>query len=319
MRKLKSLNFPLYFGGFLVLIFIAIAIFGPSLAPHDLEDQAKLEVVGTEDGSIVVAPPVEPFRVNSYLLGTGLLGFDLFTKLLYGARFTLLVSVAVALLKMIFGTVIGLYTASLKRQPGWVEALENAWSYITVFLIVYFCLLPINFFASSFPRDRIPVSLLLGLFIVLTVVVGIPSVVSSVRKKALKIKEADYVTAAFTLGAGRHRFVWKHVFPQLKEDLLVTFVLEIVYAMTVMGQLAIFNVFVGGTTVYDTGLWPTLYRSATNEWAGLVGAGRDNIYGYSWMLKFPLISLLFATVSFALFANGLKNRIRNQYHKTPWV
>ncbi|HET7522177.1 MAG TPA: ABC transporter permease subunit [Bacillales bacterium] len=321
MNKRKNWNFQLYIGGLLVLAFVVLAVIGPSVAPHEPDDQVKLhsEIVGGK--SVLIAPPIEPFTMDSYLLGTGLLGFDLLTKLLYGARYTLVLSLAIALLKMVFGALIGLYTASMKRQPGWIGALENAWSYIPVFIIVYFCLFPINFFGyQQFSSETIPVSFLIGMFIVITAVVGIPSVVSSVRQKTLKIKDSEYVTAAFTLGAGKHRFVWKHVFPQMKEDLVVMFVLEIVYAMTVMGQLALFHIFVGGTIVYDLDIWPApQYLSVTNEWAGLVGAGRDNIFGYHWMLKFPLFALLFATVSFSLFANGLKNRVKDQYQRTPWM
>jgi hypothetical protein len=94
------------------------------------------------------------------------------------------------------------------------------------------------------------------------------------------------------------------------------FILEIVHVITIMGQLALMNIFMGGTRMnYD----PLLYHSITKELAGLVGQGRGNIYGNIHVLTVPLTVLLFTTLSFSLLANGLKNRFQSNYQRTPWI
>ncbi|WP_254119158.1 hypothetical protein [Bacillus sp. FJAT-29790] len=94
------------------------------------------------------------------------------------------------------------------------------------------------------------------------------------------------------------------------------FILEIVYVITLMGQLALMNIFIGGTMKrFD----PLIYLSVTKELAGLVGQARGNIYGNTHILFVPLIVLLFTTISFSLLANGLKNRFQSNYARTPWI
>jgi ABC-type dipeptide/oligopeptide/nickel transport system permease subunit len=281
-------------------------MFGPILAPHP--PNVPLETQYT-DGELL-SPPIKPMESDRYPFGTDYGGYDLLSKVLYGIRYTIGIALAVTILKMFFGTVIGLYAGTLKRTPSWMVAFENTWSYVPIFLVLYFFLLPINF------NEAIDTSTLVLFFIVITTMVSIPSIVSSIRKKTQEEYKYAYIDAAKTLGANRHRLIWKHIFPQMKESLLVMFLLEIVYVITIMGQLALVNIFVGGTKVtYD----PILYHSQTLELAGLVGQSRDYIYGNTHILITPLIVLLFTTIGFSLLANGLKNRFQSTYQRTPWI
>ncbi len=282
------------------------SIFGPYLAPHSLT--AALETQYTNGK--VLAPPLEPFESPSYPLGTDKWGYDLLSMILYGLRYTVFIAAAVTMIKMAFGTIIGLYAGTLKRTPGWLIAFENAWSYVPLFLILYFFLAPISFNSS------LKQNVLIVYFIVIASIISIPSIVSSVRLKTAELYKSVYIEAAKALGAGKHRLIWKHLFPQLKETFLVMFILEIVYVIALMGQLALLNIFVGGTIMrFD----PIIYLSATKELAGLVGQARLNIYGNTHILVAPLAVLLYTTVSFSLLANGLKNRFQSNYQRTPWI
>jgi ABC-type dipeptide/oligopeptide/nickel transport system permease subunit len=206
--------------------------------------------------------------------------------------------------------VIGIYIGTWKRTPTWLESIENSWSYVPLFLILYFFFNSINF------GYYLETSTLILAFIIVTSVISMPSIISSVRKKSTEISKSVFIEAARTLGASRHRIIWKHIFPQMKESLLVMFILEIVYVITIMGQLALMNIFIGGTIVrYD----PLIYLSITKELSGLVGQARGNIYGTLHVLVVPLMVLLFTTLSFSLLANGLKNRYQSNYQRTPWI
>ena len=282
------------------------SIFGPILAPHSLTSVLETQYTNGK----VLAPPLEPFESSSYPLGTDKWGYDILSMILYGLRYTVFIAAAVTVIKMAFGTIIGLYAGTLKRTPGWLIAFENAWSYVPLFLILYFFLAPISF------NSNLKQNVLIVYFIVIASVISIPSIVSSVRLKTAQLYKSVYIEAAKALGAGKHRLIWKHIFPQLKETFLVMFILEIVYVIALMGQLALLNIFVGGTIMrYD----PIIYLSATKELAGLVGQARLNIYGNTHILIAPLAVLLLATVSFSLLANGLKNRFQSNYQRTPWI
>ncbi|OCA90889.1 aminopeptidase [Bacillus sp. FJAT-27225] len=306
MNKLLRINYALYAGVFLVSILIFLAIFGSILAPYNLTEQMEARY---ENGTII-APPVEPFTTKEYPLGTNRWGYDLLTLVLHGIKYTVLISIAVTVLKMAAGTLIGLYVGTWKRVPGWLVAFENAWSYVPLFIIVYFFMFPITFNPTLQPIK------LIYYFIMITAAISTPSIISSVRKKTEEINKSVFIEASKTLGAKRHRIIWRHIFPQMKETLLIMFILEIVYVITIMGQLALMNIFVGGTTqTFD----PVIYISVTNELAGLVGQARGNIFGNSHVLLVPLATLLLTTLSFSMLANGLKNRFQSNYQRAPWI
>ncbi|MBS4190992.1 ABC transporter permease subunit [Bacillus sp. FJAT-49705] len=306
MNKLYKFNSSLYFGVFFVFVLIFLSLFGPMMAPFSLTELLETQYTNGK----VLAPPLEPFENASYPLGTDKWGYDLLTMVLHGIRYTVFIALAVTCIKMLFGTVFGLYIGTWKKTPSWVITFENAWSYVPLFLILYFFMKPISFNSSLETRA------LVFYFIILASVISIPSIVSSVRLKTNELHKSVYIEAANVLGAGRNRLIWKHIFPQLKETILVMFILEIVYVITIMGQLALMNIFAGGTIVrFD----PLIYLSTTKELSGLVGQARGNIYGNTHILVVPLIILLFTTISFSLLANGLKNRFQSNYSKSPWI
>lgn len=306
MNKLLRVNYPLYIGFVLVSLLIFLSIFGPMLAPHTLTETLETHY---ENGNIF-APPLDPFKSSSYPLGTDRWGYDMLTMVLNGIRYTVFISVIVTLIKMIFGSVIGIYVGTWKKTPGWIESIEHAWSYVPLFLVLFFFLKQINF------EENVDSNSLIGYFIIVTSMISMPSIISSVRKKSHEISKSVFIEAGRALGANRHRIIWKHIFPQMKESLLVMFILEIVYVITIMGQLALMNIFIGGTLVRRD---PTYFLSITKELSGLVGQARGNIYGSFHVLYVPLTVLLITTLSFNLLANGLKNRYQSNYQRTPWI
>ncbi|WP_080845497.1 ABC transporter permease [Cytobacillus gottheilii] len=306
MNKLKTINYSYYLGLILVAVILFLCMFGPFMTPHSLTVTLETQY---RDGK-VLAPPLEPFENTDFLFGTDRWGYDLLSMILFGIRYTVFIALAVTVIKMLAGTLIGLYAGTMKKTPTIITAFEKAWSYIPLFLILYFFLMPITV------NSVLESSTLVVYFILVAAIISIPSVASSVRLKTMEVHKSTYIEAARTLGAKKNRLIWKHIFPQLKESLLVMFILEVVYVITIMGQLALMNIFVGGTIMrFD----PTIYLSVTKELAGLVGQAQGNIYGNTHILYVPLAVLLFTTISFSLLANGLKNKFQSDYQRTPWI
>ncbi|SFA99001.1 MULTISPECIES: ABC transporter permease subunit [unclassified Bacillus (in: firmicutes)] len=306
MNKFLRINYSLYIGVFLVSVILFLSIFGPIIAPHSLTETFETYYSKGK----VFAPPLEPFKTKDYPLGTDRWGYDLASMVLNGIRYTIFVAIAITIIKILVGTIIGIYMGTLKKTPSVVEAFENAWSYVPVFIILYFFLRPI-----SFNSGLQPVTLAIY-FIVITALISVPSIISSIRKKTQEVHKSVFIEASKTLGAGRHRIVWRHIFPQMKESIMIMFVIEIVHSITIMGQLALMNIFIGGTIMRTD---PVFYISITKELSGLVGAARGNIYSTIHVLTVPLIALLITTLAFSLLANGLKNRYQSNYQRTPWI
>ncbi|WP_139491544.1 ABC transporter permease [Brevibacillus dissolubilis] len=310
MSSVSRGRFPVSFwiGSVIVFVLVMVALLGPSMAPYGVKDQVKVHSTVVDGKDVIVSPPLPPSA--EHLLGTDKWGYDLLTLLLYGARYTLFTTAIIALLRVVLGTIIGLYIGMAERRQNWWISIENAWSYMPVILPVYFLLVRVNI---NSPLSETELTLF---FIAVVTILGIPSAVSSVRQKTEQIKEMPFVTAAESLGAGREHIIVRHVFPQLKEQLMIVFVMEIITVMSLMGQLGIFNLFVGGTLQTFS---PDLYHSMTHEWAGLIGQSRGFIQYKVWVFFAPLTAFIIAVAGFTLMSKGLQARYQMTYERKPFV
>ena len=121
------------------------------------------------------------------------------------------------------------------------------------------------------------------------------------------------------LGAGPRK--WRRCRTPLQlrrqiDDVMILVVHEVVVVLTLLGQLAIFDMFLGGTVRWED---PVVYVPLTHEWAGLIGYARPAVQVYQWILVSPLVAFLFAVFAFQILATGMEQRIRTEYLKTPHV
>jgi len=298
------------FAGLLITAFmIAAALFAGSIAPHDLTEQVKIEYIPGKDGSkgTVLAPPVAPGA--HYPFGTDKHGYDLMAKLIDGAKYTIFLSIGVAFARVLVGGSLGVLLGYFGKRSSRRFLSSSVWNVmngIPIFLISWLLLVGI-----SINSELSPLSLSLLMGVVLTAV-GIPSVASAVKEKTRVLRERPFVLAAYSLGANDWRILRSHLFPHLKESLLILIVQEVVLVLTLFGQLAIFNLFVGGTTMY---MDPPEYHSRTNEWAGLIGQARGFLYVNRWILFIPLAAYVLLIMGFHLLSSGLEKLFHRRYAK----
>ncbi|MGI6187987.1 MAG: ABC transporter permease, partial [Brevibacillus sp.] len=293
--QLRRTNWSLRIGAILVAFLVVLGFIGPYIAPYELNFQEVFRSETVNGKSVYLSPPIPPSA--EHWLGTDNWGYDLLTLLLHGAPYTIFVTLAVALLRVLLGTLVGLYIGIQDKPQRWWLSVENAWSYIPLFIPVYFFLRGVSI------NSELSVSTLVALFIGAASVLGVPSVASSIRQKTEQIKETQFVLAAVSMGAGRGQIMFRHVLPHIKEQVVVIMATETVAVMTLMGLMGMFNLFIGGTKMsYD----PVLYQSITHEWAGLLGSYRTFVYSKNaWLFLIPLICFVFAVGSFSLLAKGL--------------
>ncbi|MGZ0052626.1 ABC transporter permease [Brevibacillus gelatini] len=305
----KRFNWSLWTGSILVTLLVIIGLIGPYIAPYDLDFQEKLRNEVVDGKTVIIAPPLPPSA--EHWLGTDKWGYDLLTMLLHGAPYTVFVTLAVAAVRLSIGTILGLYIGVQDKPQRWWLAIENAWSYMPIFIPVYFLLMGISI------NPQLPTSTLVLFFVLVVGILGAPSVVSSIRQKTEQIKESQYVLAAVSLGAGREQIIFRHILPHLKEQIIIILVTEMVAIMTLMGLLGMFDLFVGGTKMT---MDPVLFHSITHEWAGLLGSYRGFVYSnYTWIFLTPLAAFVFAVGSFTLLAKGLREKYEQTYHRTPFI
>lgn len=303
-------NWRLWLGIISTSFILFIAVFGPLLAPYekDYVEPTGYYYNGPDDFG-VHSSPYPPSK--EHLLGTDEWGYDILTLLLYGAKYTVFVGIGVAFLRIAIGGSLGIWlglSGKEKKKTGTIFGLLGS---IPAFLIIYFLLIRITI---NSPLSILELILVQSL---LMVVVGFPGVYSAIYSKTIELNKELYITATKALGSSKLRILGKHIFPHLKGTLLAMFVKEIILVLTLIGQLGIFNLFLGGSILRLGG--PPVYISISRDWAGLIGQWRSFIYDYQWILYFPLLAFVLLLFSFYMLSRGIELRQKATMQKYPHI
>ncbi|SEO06774.1 ABC transporter permease [Paenibacillus sp. OV219] len=302
------MNKTLLAGLIIIVLMIATSFFGQYFAPHSLDEHQSVTYVVDENGNgELTVPPIPP--IKQYPLGTDKEGYDMLAKLLAGSKYTIFVSLVVALARLLLGGIIGLSLGYMsKAKPARTDKLPiwNILNGIPIFIIVWMIMIGITMNPAASPFYMTTI-----LAVILTLV-GIPTVASTMKEKTMILREKQFILSAKSIGSGHFTIIRRHIFPHLLESFLILFVQEIVLSLSLFGQLAIFNIFVGGTTKYFD---PVQYVSRTNEWSGLIGQARDYLFIYQWVLFIPLVAYIVFILGFHLISIGLEQVYKQKFSK----
>lgn len=270
---------------------VAVALFGPSLAPYD--PQAQRVVVIYPDGSYEV-PPTAPNR--HHLLGTDPIGRDILSRLLWGARLTIGAMLLALAVRLALGIGVGLL-AGWRRGAieGAAAHLTNAVSGIPQLLLAL--LLVVAF------RD-------LGLagFVIALAAVGWAEIAQFVRAETIRLAAAPYVEAARAIGASTRRIVFGHVVRGLVPQLLGIAALEAGAALILLAELGFIGFFISGGTFFtnDQGRPVLPVRDRAPEWGQMLAGARGYAYAQQWVAYVPALVVVAAVFSLNLLGEGLR-------------
>lgn len=255
-------------GAGIVLVVTFAALFAPLLAPFP-EDAGT-----TTRYEAVFQPPG-----GDYLLGTDYVGRDMFSRILMGARISLLIGLVTTTIAVFIGVSVGI-TAGLGRR--WLDEI----------------LMRISDVVLAFPTIALAIliSVLWGrdlVFLMLAVAITWwPKYARLTRALVLSVREQPFVEAARGLGSGTVRIGVKHVLPNILSPLAVQVTLDIGYMILIAASLG----FVGA------GAQPPL-----PEWGLMVSIGRRYMPVYWWLSVFPGLAILFTVLGFNLLGDGLRD------------
>jgi len=257
----------------LVTLISAAAIFAPWIAPHDPSAAnflaARQPPAWNPDGSL------------TYLLGTDQLGQDLFSRIVYGARVSLLVGFLGALTAVSLGVTLGLLAGWF---GGWTDRIIS--SFANLLLAVPYLVLVIVI-ATVLGRSLVNVILLFG-------VTSSPVFIRFARGEALRLKQLAFVEAARGLGAGSRVIIPRHLLPNI------------------VGPLATLATFeVSAMIFYEAGLG-FLGLSVPPEvpsWGNMLSLGRRFLTTHPWMAVFPGLAIAITTLGINLLGDWLRDAI----------
>lgn len=195
----------------LVAFWLLVALIGPLLAPHGV-------------GSIVSYEVFEPISMQR-LLGTDYLGRDMLSRVLHGARFTVGLALAAALLASVSGTALGVFAAVSGR---WVdETISRLMDALICIPSKIFALVMVAAFGSSLP-----------LLLITAGLSYLPGAFRIARSLAVNLNTMDYVQVARARGEGRLYLTWVEILPNMIHPMLADFGLRFVFVVLLLSGLS---------------------------------------------------------------------------------
>ena len=251
--------------GLVIVVVLALAaIFAPLLT-------------GIDPSTMKVRLRFKPPSV-AFPFGTDNFGRDILTRVLYGARVSLWIGLAVATMSGVFGAVFGVLAAQFRRlDPFVMRVMDALMSFPAI-------LLALGVTAALGPRME-------SVIIALTVAY-VPAGVRLVRASALVVRELDYVDAARIAGASNGRIMLRHILPNSVSPLLVH--VTFVFAYAILAEAALSFIGVG-------------VPPPTPSWGNIIAEGRDYATDAWWVMLFPGLGITFAALGLNLLGDGLRD------------
>ncbi len=250
-----------------LLILTAIALLAPYLAPFKFDEQ-DLAIIGQ---------PQAPSRIHP--MGTDQLGRDALTRVMYGARISLMVGVFSALLSSGLGTLIGSLAGYFR---GWVDNV------LMRFTDVVLCipLLPLVILLSGILRPSV--------FLLIGIVGGLSWMGTArlVRGQFLSLREREFVEASRALGGSDNRIMFRHILPNALGPIIVSTTLSIGGAIMLESALSFLGL----------GVQPP-----TPTWGNLLNYASPWLSGAPWLALFPGLLILITVLSVNFLGDGLRD------------
>ncbi|MFO7173084.1 MAG: ABC transporter permease [Bacillota bacterium] len=247
------------------LALVLLAVLAPAIAPYDPDQQNWQERL---------QPPsrAHPFGTDEY-------GRDLFSRVLYGGRVSLMAGVVPVAGGATAGTLLGLVA-------GYLGGRWDAWLMRVLDILLA---IPTIFLALAIVGTLGPG---LGSAMIAVAVVSIPSYARMVRGQVLSLRERDFVTASVAAGAGPGRILFRHLLPHVLSPLLVQSTLSIGFAILTTAGLS----FLGLGT-----------QPPTSDWGEMLASARQYLPEAWWLAVFPGLFVMLSVLSVNLLGDGLRD------------
>lgn len=256
----------------LIISFLVLALFAPLLSPF-----APDEVI---EGALRL-PPNSTFENRFFLFGTDDIGRDLLSRLLFGARVSLMVGLSVVFISASLGTVLGLFAGYFGGWPD--RVISRSMDFIMALPSVLFAIVIVAVLGPGLVNAVVAVS-----------IVALPNFVRLIRAQVLAEKNKQYVQAAQLYGARPLRILFKEILPNCMAPLIVQASLG--FSDGVLNCAALGFLGLGA-------------QAPIPEWGTMLSDARSYIETSPWMVNLPGLCILIVVLSFNLLGDGLRDAL----------
>ncbi|QDH22206.1 nickel transporter permease [Saccharibacillus brassicae] len=249
----------------LVLFFVLLALIAPLIMPYDYKAQVLTDRLKPPSGD--------------HWFGTDDLGRDIFSRVIYGARISLLVGLLSVVGSIVVGTLLGIIAGFYGK---WVDMLISR--VFDILLAFPGILLAIAIVAILGP------SLQNALYAI--AIVNVPTYGRLVRSRVLSLRQEEFITAARALGANDGRILFRHILPNSLTPIIV------------QGTLGVATAIIEAAGLGFLGLGA---QPPDPEWGKMLSDSRQFIQTAPWTVIFPGLCILLTSLGFNLMGDGLRD------------
>jgi peptide/nickel transport system permease protein len=269
-KKLKKSFFG-KLGLVIVLVFVLLAILGPSVSPHNPNAMNLTKRL---------APPVwAKDGTWKHPFGTDMLGRDVLSRVICGTRNSMMVGLSSSFIALLIGVILGMISGYL---GGFFDVILMRW--VDIMLAIPAVMLAVVLVAIIGPY---PISIIIAMGMTMW-----SEYAKVIRSRILVLREEPFVLAARTMGASGRKIILKHIFPNIIYIIIVIFTLQI-----------------GLIILWSAGLSFIGLGGATLSWGWDVAAGRVYLARAWWLSTIPGLAIFFCVLGCNLFGDWLRDAL----------
>jgi peptide/nickel transport system permease protein len=273
-------------GAVLLLFLVVLAVFAPLIAPY-----GPNEVLLDTGVKVRERPCIHLFGCDKskpqHIAGIDGNGRDEFSRLVYGARLSLLSGLVAVSVALVIGTVLGLIAGFYGRATD--NVIMRCMDVLLAFPALLLAITIVTVLGRGLVNAIIAISL-----------VSIPIYARIVRSSVLSIREQDFIAADRALGVSSRRLLWHRVFPNCVTPLVVQATLGIATAVLDVAALSFLGL----------GVQPP-----TAEWGSMLAAERNNVFTAFFLVLLPGILIMINVLAFNLLGDGLRDALDPRLNK----
>lgn len=251
----------------LLIVLAVMCLFGPWLAPYDFE---QIDFLGR----------FRPMGAKNWL-GADQLGRDVLSRLLFGARSTVLMALLATLLGSLMGAVIG--TASAYLGGRWDEAIMRTIDAVMAIPGLLLALLLVGALGNQASNAVIAIAIAFA-----------PGMARVTRSVALNVRNQDYVKAATARGEGGGWIIFREMLPNVMAPIVIETTIRVAFAVMLFATLSFLGV----------GAQPP-----SPEWGLMVAEARQYVHQAPWVLIAPALAIALTAIAFNLLGDGLRDAL----------
>lgn len=250
----------------IICIIVMLAIFAPFFTKYEFAKQDLTKMLQSPN--------------SDHWFGTDNFGRDLYSRILYGGRISMLIALAVVAISSGAGCIFGALAGYFKTLDLIIMRVVDVLAGIPSLLLAIAL-------AASFGAGTKNLIMALGISYA-------PACIRIVRSSVLGIREQEFVEAAISIGADSFRIIFKHIMPNALSPIIVQSTLNIARTLISSATLSFLGIGV---------------QAPSPEWGAMLAAGRSYIQQYPYMVVVPGIAIVITTYAINLFGDGLRDAL----------